>query len=210
MDDKIKKTIEALKSNGFGVWFAGSRFEAEDLFWKEIYNKINPAVLSWGDSLTLHSLGIIPKLRELRGVELIETFGDNFTWKDKIIKRRRALSSDMFLTGTNAVTMKGQLVNLDMVGNRVAGITFGPHNVVIFVGINKIVEGIEEAMDRIRTTAAPMNAKRHPYFKTPCQVTGKCMDCSSPQRICNTWTITEKSFPVGRIKVILINEQLGY
>ena len=116
----------------------------------------------------------------------------------------------MFLTGTNAVTIKGQLVNLDMIGNRVAGIAFGPKKVVIFIGVNKIIENIDEAINRIKTIAAPLNAKRHAEFKTPCQIIGECIDCKSEKRLCNIWTITEKSYPIGRIKIILINEQLGF
>lgn len=207
---KVKKTIEALKTNGFDVWVAENRIEAEQLFWEEIFKKINPHVVSWGDSLTLHSTKIIVKLKQTKTVELIETFSEKLTCRERINNRKKALSCDMFLTGTNAVTIKGQLVNLDMIGNRVAGISFGPMNVVIFIGVNKIVENIDQAMDRIKNIAAPLNAKRHIDLKTPCQLTGKCMDCQSPQRICNIWTIIEKSFPVGRIKIIMINEQLGY
>lgn len=207
---KVKKTIEALKTNGFDVWVAENRIEAEQLFWEEIFKKINPHVVSWGDSLTLHSTEIIVKLKQTKTVELIETFSEKLTCRERINNRKKALSCDMFLTGTNAVTIKGQLVNLDMIGNRVAGISFGPMNVVIFIGVNKIVENIDQAMDRIKNIAAPLNAKRHIDLKTPCQLTGKCMDCQSPQRICNIWTIIEKSFPVGRIKIIMINEQLGY
>jgi len=115
---------------------------------------------------------------------------------------------DLFITGTNAVTETGKLVNLDMYGNRVAAITFGPRNVVICVGRNKIVADIEDAMFRIEDYAAPANAMRLDK-KTPCVEDSRCSDCSSPDRICNTWTITEKSFPKGRVKIILINEDLG-
>jgi len=206
---KVSDTINALKKNGFEVWFAANKAEAEKIFWEEILPQENPKTVSWGDSLTLESLGIIDKIREMDDVELIETFGEKYTWREKIYNRKKALLVDMFLTGSNAVTTKGQLVNLDMVGNRVAGIIFGPRRVVIFVGVNKIVEDMDEAMDRIKSIAAPLNAKRHTDLKTPCQVTGQCSNCTSPQRICNTWVITEKSYPVGRIKVVIINEELG-
>ncbi len=112
--------------------------------------------------------------------------------KQKIYWRRQALLTDLFLTGSNALTQKGQLVNLDMIGNRVGGITFGPKHVVLFIGINKITANLEEAMHRVRTIAAPRNAIRHEGFRTPCHKTGVCMDCNSPDRICNVWTITEK------------------
>ena len=101
------------------------------------------------------------------------------------------------------------LVNLDMVGNRVAGITFGPRHVVLFIGRNKIVPTLDDAMQRVKNYAAPANAIRHPGLKTPCMKTAVCANCSSPDRICNTWCITEKSFPKGRIKIILINQDLG-
>jgi L-lactate utilization protein LutB len=124
-------------------------------------------------------------------------------------RRRQALLADLFFTGSNAVTETGLLVNLDMVGNRVAGITFGPKHVVLFIGRNKIVPTLDDAMQRVKNYAAPANAIRHPGLKTPCMKTAVCMDCSSPDRICNTWCITEKCFPKGRIKIILVNQDLG-
>ena len=95
-----------------------------------------------------------------------------------------------------------------MTGNRVAGITFGPRNVIILAGRNKVVPDLEDAMLRVKNYAAPANAMRLDK-KTPCVKTSICEECRSPERICNTWTITEKSFPKGRIKVVLINEDLG-
>ena len=100
-------------------------------------------------------------------------------------------------------------VNLDMYGNRIAGITFGPNHVLILVGRNKIVADIEEAVSRIKNYTAPVNAMRLDK-KTPCVKSAYCEECKSPDRICNTWTITEKSFPKGRVKVVLINEDLGF
>jgi L-lactate utilization protein LutB len=210
MEDKVAKAIESLKRNGFDVWFVNNKAEASQLFWDSIFYEINPSTASWGDSLTLNTLEIIPKLRQLEGVQLIETFGEQLSWREQINNRKTALSCDMFLTGTNAITTKGQLVNLDMIGNRIAGIAFGPRKVVVFLGINKIVETIDEAMTRVKSKAAPMNAVRHTDLKTPCQKTGKCMDCNSPHRICNLWLITEKAYPLGRIKIIIIDEQLGF
>jgi hypothetical protein len=102
----------------------------------------------------------------------------------------------------------GQLVNLDMVGNRVGGITFGPKHVIVLVGRNKIVPDLGSAMERTRNYAAPANAMRF-GLQTPCAKTARCSDCSSPDRICNTWSILEKSYPKGRVKVVLINEDLG-
>jgi len=99
-------------------------------------------------------------------------------------------------------------VNLDMIGNRIGGLTFGPKEVVVLAGRNKIVPDLEDAMLRIKNYVAPVNAMRL-EMKTPCVKTGRCEDCKSPSRICNTWTITEKAFPKGRVHVILINRDLG-
>ena len=96
-----------------------------------------------------------------------------------------------------------------MIGNRVSAIVFGPRNVVILVGRNKIVADLNDAMIRVKLYAAPVNAMRLDK-KVPCVKTGECEDCKSPDRICNAWSIVEKSFPKGRIKVILINEDLGF
>ena len=123
-------------------------------------------------------------------------------------RRRQALLADLFITGANAITEKGQLVNLDMYGNRVAGLTFGPKHVIVMAGRNKIVPDLQAAMNRIKAIAAPANTMRLDK-KTPCVKTGVCQECKSPDRICNVWTITEKSFPKGRIKVILIDDELG-
>ena len=141
-------------------------------------------------------------------MEVIDTFVKNLPADEALDRRRKALLTDLFITGTNAITETGFLVNLDMTGNRVAGITFGPKNVILLVGRNKVVPDIDDAMFRIRNYAAPTNAMRLDK-KTPCSKTSFCDDCSSPDRICNSWTITAKSFPKGRIKIILINQDLG-
>ena len=205
----VDRAAEALIRNGFEVWVVEDKTKAADVFWNELITKLEPKTISWGDSMTVMSLDLLPALRTAEAVEVIETFGEALSWREQIRNRKKALSADLFLTGTNAITEQGQLVNLDMIGNRVAGMTFGPRHVVLFIGTNKIVENLEAAFERIRKWSAPQNAIRHPDLKTPCQKTGVCMDCNSPQRICNTWTITEKSYPKGRIKIILIDEVLG-
>ena len=115
----------------------------------------------------------------------------------------------IFITGTNAVTETGQLINLDATGNRVAALTFGPKHVMLFIGRNKIVPNLDEAMYRVKNYVAPVNSMRLDR-KTPCIKTSYCEECKSPERICNTWTITEKSYPKGRTKVMLINESMGF
>lgn len=206
-DVLLESAIKNLKKNHFEVYLAENTTEAASIFFQEILPAIKPESVSWGDSETLRAVGCIEELARYPEISVIRTFGSEMSRDQKIYWRRQALLADLFLTGTNAVTQKGQLVNLDIVGNRVAGITFGPKHVVLFIGVNKIVSDLEAAMQRIRTRIAPQNVRRHEGFHTPCRETGTCMDCNSPCRICNTWTITEKSYPTGRIKIILIQEE---
>lgn len=206
---RLEHCRAALAANNFAAFIAQSPEEAGRLILDEILPPLAPASASWGDSLTLHATGVLEQLAADHHIELIRTFEPGVPREELIERRRRALLVDVFFTGSSAVTETGQLVNLDMIGNRVAGITFGPRHVIIVVGRNKIVAGVDEGMRRIKDYAAPANAIRHTGWKTPCIKTSRCSDCSSPDRICNVWTITEKSYPKGRITVILINRDLG-
>ena len=206
---RIEKCQEAFEKNNFEVYAVDSKDEVKKLILDKIFPKLHVKTVSWGDSISMLSTEIIQKVENLPNIRLIKTFEEGVSREELIERRRQALLVDVFLTGSNAITESGKLVNLDMIGNRVAGITFGPKNVIIAVGRNKIVEGVKEAMERVKKYSAPLNAIRHPDLKAPCVKTSYCMDCKSPDRICNTWTITEKSYPKGRIKLILINEDLG-
>jgi hypothetical protein len=206
---RLERCKEYLENNNFEAFIAKDRMDAKKIVIDKILPEIRVKRVSWGDSLTLYATGILDEIRRNPAIEVLETFAENVPREEIIERRRRALLTDLFFTGSNAITETGKLVNLDMIGNRTAGITFGPLNVIIFAGRNKIVSDVEAAMRRIKTYCAPVNAARHTNLKTPCMKTACCMDCKSPDRICNTWTITEKSFPARRIKVILINEDLG-
>ena len=205
---RLENCKNALEKNNFGAFIAQTPSEAKGIVIDQILPGIDIKSVSWGDSLTLYATGILPYFRENSEINLIETFGEKISREKSMARRREAMLTDLFFTGTNAVTESGMLVNLDMIGNRVGGIIFGPKFVVIVVGRNKIVSNLEEAMNRIKNIAAPANAIRHAK-NTPCTKTSYCMDCNSPDRICNIWTIHEKSHPKGRIKVILIDQDLG-
>ena len=205
---RLEKCRKALEANNFEAFIAEDAIRARQIVLEEIFPKTGAHSASWGDSMTLHATGILNALQSYPGSHIVKTFEKGVPRAEIIERRRQSLMIDFFITGTNAVTECGKLVNLDMVGNRVAAITFGPKNVVILAGRNKIVPDIESAMLRIKNYAAPINAIRH-EFKTPCVKTSVCNDCRSPDRICNTWMITEKSFPKGRIRVVLINEDMG-
>lgn len=206
---RLESCKSALEKNGFEVFIAQSCDEARTLFSDAIFPSLPVQSVSWADSMSMHATGILEDLKNKPAVSIIETFAPGVPREELIERRRQALLVDLFLTGSNAVTESGQLVNLDMVGNRVGAITFGPRYVVLIIGRNKLVRNVAEGMERIQSYAAPMNAIRHTGWKTPCIKTSFCMDCNSPDRICNTWVITQKSYPKGRIKIILINEDLG-
>ena len=198
----------ALAANGFDVYLAKDPAQARQIFFAEILPNVRADSISWGDSLTMEATGVLDELLSNPSVSMIKTFDPTASREEIMERRRQALLSDLFLTGTNAVTASGKLVNLDMIGNRTAAISFGPKTVVLFVGQNKIVPDLAGAIERVRNHAAPLNARRHD-LPTPCAKTGRCHDCSSPLRICNTWSIIDKCFPVGRIKVVLIEGDFG-
>jgi len=206
----LKKTLE---KNNFEVHLAQDQAEAKDIVLNQILPKTGARRVSWGDSMTVMESGLFDAIKGRPDLEFLDIFEKGISLEDFFERRRQGLLVDLFITGTNAVTRKGQLVNLDMLGNRIGAITFGPTHVVIMVGRNKIVPDLETAMDRIKNYSAPANAIRHnvehPEMDPPCVQTATCSNCSNPMRICNTWTITEKSFPPGRIKVVLINRDLG-
>lgn len=207
-DIRLHEVKKALEGNNFEAFFASDGADARRIVLEDIIPKLAPKSVAWGGSMTFGATGLYEALKKLPGVEVLDTFDRSIPAEELAERRRRALLVDLFVTGTNAVTETGKLLNLDMIGNRVGAITFGPRNVIVLVGRNKVVEDIDEAMYRIKNYAAPANAMRLDK-KTPCAVTSYCEDCKSPDRICNSWTITEKSFPKGRVKVVLINQDLG-
>jgi hypothetical protein len=206
---RLKKVKHALEENNFQVFIAENAAQAKELVEKEIIPGINPASISWGGSMTFMATGLYESLKNNSDFKIIDTFDRTVTREEVVEKRRQALLVDLFIAGTNAVTEAGVLVNLDMIGNRIGGITFGPRNVIILMGRNKVVADLDDAMFRIKNYAAPINAMRLDT-KTPCLATGYCEECRSPGRICNTWTVTEKSYPKGRVRIVLINEDLGF
>ncbi len=207
-DMRLQSCKAALEKNNFEAFIAPTPADAGQIVLNQVLPQIDVKSVSWGDSLTFLETGLIEFFKEDPAFDLIETFDESVSRAEIIERRRKALLCDLFFSGTNALVESGMLVNLDMIGNRVGGMVFGPKWVVVMVGRNKIVSDLEQAMARIKDLAAPANAIRHEQ-KTPCVKTAYCMDCSSPARICNVWTIHEKSYPKGRIKVILINQDLG-
>ena len=160
-------------------------------------------------SMSLVEMGLWEALAQKPGVEIINPFAPGLSPEEAYALMRRGLLADFMLTGTNALTMDGKLVNLDATGNRVAALNFGPDKVIVAVGLNKVVPDLESAMARIKQLAAPINAIRL-NRETPCAETGRCADCQSPARLCNLWSIIEGHRFENRIHVKLVGEDLGY
>jgi L-lactate utilization protein LutB len=160
-----------------------------------------------GGSQTLSEMGILDVLR--RGnYKLFDRYQD-LPHEEIVEIMRQSLLSDFLITGTNAITRNGELVNMDCSGNRVAGMIFGPKRVIVVAGANKLVENVDDAVKRIRTIA-PLNSKRIKH-ETPCTKTGKCMDCHDKKRICNYLTVINNGWKFeGRISVIVIADEVGF
>ncbi len=205
---RLEQVREVLEEKNFQAFVVRDINEAKEMVLNKLLPEINAKTLSWGGSMTFITSGLYDALKDGPDYQVIDTYEKSISSEEKLERRRQALLVDVFFTGSNAITEDGMLVNLDMYGNRVAALTFGPKNVLVLAGRNKIIPNLEAAFARIKEYAAPVNAMRLEK-KTPCIKTGQCEDCNSPDRICNYWTITEKSFPEGRIKVILINQDLG-
>jgi L-lactate utilization protein LutB len=206
---RLTELKDTLTENNFDVFVAENTEDAKSIVLEKIVPGIAPKTVSWGGSITFVATGLYDVFKNSNDFNILDTYDKSLSPEESLERRRQSLLADLYLTGSNAVTETGQLVNLDMIGNRVGALTFGPKNVIILVGRNKIVPDLDDAMFRIKNYAAPVNTMRLDK-KTPCANTSFCTDCKSPDRICNTWTITEKSFPKKRIKIILINKDLGF
>ena len=213
MTQDIELTMKSLKANRFDARFAETCEQARDLMLEMIPLT---GTIGIGDSVTLRQIGIIEALIQ-RGNEVMNPFtrelSQGTTEKPANRKlfhqmQRRIFSSDVFLTSSNALTRDGKIVSVDYAGNRVAGMIFGANKIILPIGRNKIVPDIDSALKRIKDVLAPVHA-RQKEIKTPCAVTGKCIDCDSPGRICNVTIILEKKPGPIDYSIILINEDLG-
>ena len=199
------KTAAALVKNDFQATYCVTKQEAVEQILALIPLK---GTIGVGGSWTVKELGLLDNL-DARGNIMFNHGLPDLTAEEKMEILRKQLTCDVFLTGTNAVTIDGRLVNTDGVGNRVAAMIFGPKKVIVVVGINKIVKDIAEAEKRIRLYAAPINNKRL-NTSNPCIRTGECMDCQGPTRICNVTTILNKRPVLTDIHIFIVGEELGF
>jgi len=164
-------------------------------------------VVSWGGSMTAAAMGLYDEAAR-RGYKLINRDAGQ-TPEERVSLMRQALLCDTFIMGTNAISEDGQLVNIDGNGNRIAALCYGPRQLIIVTGINKVVKTLDDAIARARNQAAPLNTQRFESVKTPCNINGICADCKNPDSICSHIVITRLCKPAGRIKVIIIGQELG-
>ena len=163
--------------------------------------------IGWGGSMSLVETGLMDAIQKEDYKTINRDTATNLEEQRKIYAE--ICLSDFFLMSTNAITLDGELINIDGRGNRVAFLCYGPQNVIILAGMNKVVSDIESGFKRVRDIASPPNTVRL-NKKTPCSITGKCEDCYSPDCICGQFVVTRRSAVPNRIKVILIGEELGY
>lgn len=199
----MKNLLENLSKRGIEAKFFETRAELK----KDLLNEVNKDdVVAIGGSMSIQDIDVYDELVE-NSKEVL------WHWKVEPSKRmellKRAIFSDVYLASTNAILEDGRIVNIDGVGNRVASMFFGPKKVILICGINKICKDYDDAMNRIKTSACPQNARRL-SLNTPCAKIDSCVDCKSEQRMCMVTSIIEKKPPTIDFKVYILNEEIGY
>lgn len=202
---KCEKAVESLNRNGFTAAYCNNAQEAADYILKEAESAVT---VGFGGSMSIADMGITEAMQRL-GKETLIHGAPGLTLEQRREIMRRQLTCDLFLCGTNALTLSGCLVNIDATGNRVGAMLFGPKKVIVVAGRNKLVDGtIDDALKRVKDLASPPNARRL-NFKTPCTTTGFCVDCNSPERICRVTTIIDRKPRATDLRVLVVNEDMG-
>jgi len=202
---RSEQAVKALQRNGFEASYVATPGEAVA---KVLELVPEGASVGVGGSMTARQLGLLTALAQ-RGHRVVHHWQPGLSPAEDRRLRLEESACEVYLTGSNAVTLDGKLVNVDGTGNRVGAMMFGPARVIVVAGYNKIVADVDEAIARIKAVAAPMNAIRYAY-KTPCALTGVCSDCASPQRICNLTGVIEKRPRSAAFTVLLIGAELGF
>lgn len=195
--------VKNLKSRHFDAYYCATKEQALE---KALELIPEGSSVGWGGAMSAQQIGLMDAVRAGNYVALDRDACE--TTEERQQMMRKCMDADVFLTGANALSLDGQMVNIDGAGNRVAAIIYGPETVLVIAGMNKVEDSLDAALNRARTVAAPMNQQRF-LHDNPCSVTGSCSDCKSKTCICNQIVITRHCRPVGRIKFILIGEELG-
>ena len=206
MRDSLRgeQVVKALNSRNMEAFLVGTKEEALK---KALELIPEGSSVGWGGSASIEEIGLKEAIKNGKYKVVDREEGSSQEEAEKLM--RDIFFCDYFLASSNAVSEDGVLVNVDGNSNRVAAICYGPKHVIMIIGMNKVVKSVEDAMSRARNTAAPLNAQRFD-INTPCKKTGCCYDCKKPDTVCCQILITGYSRHVGRIKVILVNEELGF
>lgn len=202
--EKIVTLINHLAVRNIEGYYFNSFNEAKEKLFKMIPLE---STIGVGNSITLKNMNVSNELADRGNIVFDKTKAK--TKEESKALKKKALTTDWYITGTNGISMEGHIVNMDHSGNRVAAMLYGPENVVIIVGINKISETLEEAIFRVRNIASPKNAKRA-GLNPPCVELQECVDCQSPDRVCNNLVIIEGQHEMGRMKVFIVDEVDGF
>ena len=200
---KGPKVADALKKRGFEAYYVSDKAAAVQKILELIPKEHS---ISWGGCMTMDQLELKDKLAS-KGYTLIDRDTAK-TPEEREAIMHQALNCGSFIMSSNAITEDGQLFNIDGKGNRVAALCYGPQNIIVIAGMNKVVQNMDAAYSRVRGFAAPANAQRFD-LDTPCKKIGECADCLSGSTICAQFVTTRFCKPAGRIKVVLIGEELG-
>lgn len=205
IEKQVERTIKNISNRNMEGYYIKNR---EQLFQKLKDLITEASTVGVGDSMTLFQTGVIEFLRSGK-FNFLDKYKVGLTSDDKRDIYIKNFSASTFICSTNALTESGELYNIDGNGSRVAPMIYGPKQVILVTGINKIVKNSEEAEIRVRHYAAPIDAKRL-NKDTPCTKLGYCVDCKSPNRICNDFVVIRGQFIKGRIKILIVGETLGY
>jgi L-lactate utilization protein LutB len=202
---RAARAIEALKKNFFDARFAQNSDEAAEM----IMRFVSPGMkIGFGGSMTVRSLDMQAKV-EAAGAVVLDHNKPGLDAEERLQILRSQLTCDLFISSVNALTMKGEILNIDGNGNRVAALTFGPRKTVVIVGANKLVADETEGWERIHAYAAPMNNKRL-NKENPCTKAGQCMDCDNPTRICRAYQVLRRKPSLSDFTVIIVGDNLGF
>lgn len=204
-EEKIGRLIRNLANNNLKGTYLKSVDELTDYLDNQVQDG---SLVSVGGSQTLFELNLIEYLRN-RNIRFLDRYKENLTGDEKKEIYRKSFFADFYFSSTNAITVDGHLYNVDHTGNRVAALLYGPEKVFVIIGINKIVDTVEEAIARVRSVAAPANNVRL-NRNTPCAKFGSCVDCKVEDRICNEYTLIKRQAVKDRIEVIILPFELGY
>jgi len=205
MGENVKlELIKNFRSRGIEVTFFETLSDAKARIIESIPIDCSVGV---GNSITLKKMSISKVLKERGNLVFDKTLAESQEESEQI--KKKSLLVDWYITGTNAISKEGHIVNIDHSGNRVAAMIYGPDNVIIVIGKNKICSTLDDAIERARTISAPLNAKRA-GFNPPCLKLKKCVDCRTEERVCFNLTIIEGQYVKDRMKLFIVNEEFGF